>query len=32
LLDETSELDADGWFPTGDVATIADLDYMRITG
>ena len=29
--DETSKLDADGWFPTGDVATIDDLGYMRIT-
>ncbi|WP_315831377.1 AMP-binding protein [Bradyrhizobium prioriisuperbiae] len=29
--DETSRLDADGWFPTGDVATIDDIGYMRIT-
>ena len=29
--DETSKLDADGWFPTGDVATIDDFGYMRIT-
>src|SRR6267142_7282686 len=29
--DESSRLDADGWFPTGDVATIDDLGYMRIT-
>jgi fatty-acyl-CoA synthase len=29
--DETAKLDADGWFPTGDVATIDDFGYMRIT-
>ena len=29
--DGTSKLDADGWFPTGDVATIDDFGYMRIT-
>jgi fatty-acyl-CoA synthase len=29
--EETTKLDADGWFPTGDVATIDDFGYMRIT-
>jgi fatty-acyl-CoA synthase len=29
--DERVKLDAEGWFPTGDVATIDELGYMRIT-